>query len=89
MTRPASHRTQSHPRCCGTCKHSAWPESKEHLLCFFGDTVEIIPSSLREWWSDVIFDGTSVGLLDGDEYDKVWGDRVVEDTDVCDEWESE
>ncbi len=88
MTRPASHRTQRHPHDCGSCKYSAYPEYKEHLLCFHGDKAKIIPSSLREWWSDVIFNNRPVGLMEGDEYDEVWAGRVVEEEDICDEWEA-
>lgn len=87
--RPSSHREQSHDRCCGTCRHSAVPEYKDHLLCFHGDDVVFRGPGLRAGTVDVILNDDSVGLMEGDEYDHVWGGRVVDTDDVCDEWEQE
>lgn len=88
MTRPASHREQTPPRRCGNCRFSAVPEYKNHLLCFFGDKVEFLPSYQPDK-PEVRLDGEHVGLLEGDEYSKVWGGRVVEYDEVCDEWAPE
>jgi hypothetical protein len=88
MTRPASHREQIPERRCGNCRFSAVPEYKDHLLCFFGDKVEIIPG-LNPHKPTVLLDGEDVGLMEGDEYSEVWGGRVVEFSEVCDEWQPE
>jgi hypothetical protein len=82
--RPVSHRTQDPEHGCFDCKHSAKPEYKDHLLCFFGDDVIINKS---QYITSVEFNGNDVSLMDGDEYDEVWGGRVVTPTDTCDEWE--
>lgn len=87
--RPATHREQIHERRCGNCRFSAVPEYKDHILCFAGDKVEIIPSHLNPHKPRVILDGENVGLMEGDEYSKVWAGRVVEWDDVCDEWQPE
>jgi len=88
--RPPSHREQVHDKCCGNCRHSAVPEYKDDLLCFCGDNVVLRPSGLDgEWRTDVELAGDIIGLMDGDEYGEVWGDRVVDADDVCDEWKPE
>jgi hypothetical protein len=33
--------------------------------------------------------GDEVGMLEGDAYDKVWAERVVDSDAVCQEWEPE
>lgn len=30
--------------------------------------------------------GEEVGMMDGDEYSDVWGGRVIDSDDICDEW---
>lgn len=87
--RPESHRDQTSERRCGNCKFAAVPVYKDHLLCFHGDNAVMEPSSCSSFKKDVWINGELVGLLDGDEYDKIWGGGVVEDTDVCDEWQPE
>ena len=89
MTRPISHRELNIKECCGTCKHSAVPEYKDDLLCFCGDSIDRAEPCVHEGTIDVRINGNSVGLMDGDSYDHVWGGRVVNSTDVCDEWEQE
>lgn len=87
MTRPSTHRNQDPPRRCGNCIYALYPEHKDDLLCFHGDSVTRRPSCLRGHWVDIeLADGRAVGLLDGDEYDQVWGGRVVDESDICDEW---
>lgn len=87
MTRPQSHRSPPTPeRCCAKCRYGLIPEYKEHRLCFYSDEIYFTPSCLREYWWDISFNGENVGLLDGDAYDEVWGGRVVEGEDVCDEF---
>lgn len=90
--RPNSHHEQTPERRCGTCKHGHVPHYKDHLLCFFGDNVVV-----RKWkWdtddsstkTDVELDGEDVGLME-DGYDEIWAGRVVDDTDICDEYEPE
>lgn len=84
--RPASHREQVPPQRCGNCLYGMIPEWKQHLLCFFGDEFTTQPSFVQAGCDDVLLNGEPVGLLDGDEYDAVWGGRAVDDTDVCDCW---
>jgi hypothetical protein len=84
--RPESHRIQIPEKRCGNCRHGLIPEHKNDLLCFFGDRIVTQPSFVRDGWDDVLLDGEPVGLMDGDEYDHVWGGRAVDDEDVCDEW---
>jgi hypothetical protein len=88
MTRPASHREQIPKRRCGNCRHGHLVEFKEDLLCFHGDQIVVLPG-LSDEDSEVWLSGESVSLLDGDEYDAVWGGRVVDATDICDAWEKE
>lgn len=86
--RPNTHREQVPAKRCGNCRHSAVPDFKDHLLCFHGDPVRYV--RLAGCTAiDVYLDGKCVGTMDGDQYDKVWGGRVVDPTDVCDEWEAD
>lgn len=87
--RPPSHRFQVPEKGCHNCRHAHVVEFKGDLLCFHGDNARSIPSNIREGWSTVTLDGRHVGDLEGDEWSKVWGGRVVESFDVCDEWEEE
>jgi len=89
MSRPNSYREQILERRCGNCRFAAIPEYKDDLLCFFGDNAEIEQSNCNRNKSVVLIDGAHVGLLDGQEYDPVWASRVVDCTDVCDEWKPE
>jgi len=90
MTRPENYRTQLQHRRCGTCQFALAPEYKDDLLCFFGDmhrvTIEV-PGD-KDGTVTLMFDGKEVGLMDGDEYDQVWGGRVVDPTCVCDKWQT-
>jgi hypothetical protein len=81
--RPSSHREQIPEQRCGNCR-LAHLVRREHLLCFHGDNV-----STRKWdyGTDVILNSQDVDLLEGDEFDELWAGRVVEPSDVCDEWE--
>lgn len=88
MTRPQSFREQIPERRCGNCRFAAIPEYKNDLLCFFGDNVEIEQSDCNRNKSVVTMNGDHVGLLDDEEYDPVWATRVVDCTDVCDEWKT-
>lgn len=87
MTRPISHRSQEHPRRCGNCRHCHMPTFQVHWMCFCGDNYVARRSPVYSWQSDVVLDGEDVSLLQGDEFDKVWGGRVVDPDDICDEWE--
>lgn len=67
------------------------PQYKNDLLCFHGDRVVTSPG-IREGTFEVqlmLDEGrvVDVGLLDNGDYDEVWGGRIVDDTDVCDDWE--
>lgn len=85
--RPASHREQQHLRSCANCWHSRLVAYKLQLLCFHGDSIKILgQSEYPVAADDVSLDGKEVGLMEGDEYDKVWAERVVDQEDVCDEW---
>jgi hypothetical protein len=89
--RPRSHRLQIPAVRCGTCRHAMTPEYKDDLLCFFGDRIITSPGC-REGTFEVLLlrdtgQNKNVGLLLNGEYDEVWGDRVVDDTDVCDGWD--
>lgn len=86
MTRPQSHCEQIPSRRCGNCRFAHIPEYKDDLLCFFGDAIESEQSYCNSHKSVVMLDGDHVGLLDGQEYDPVWANRVVDCTDICDEW---
>ncbi len=85
--RPASYREQEPEQGCFNCRHGLCPEHKDHLLCFNGDRI-IVGKAIREDENEIILEGRSVGLLDGYDYDQVWGGRVVEPTGICDEWKS-
>jgi len=52
----------------------------------FGDEYVVQPSFARAGRDDLLLRGEPVGLMDGDEYDAVWGGRVTYDDDICDEW---
>jgi hypothetical protein len=85
--RPTSYRYQIPAKCCGNCKYSATPEYKDDLLCIYGDTL-IKCNLLDDGKYDLEIGSQTIGLMDGDEYDKIWGGRVVDFNDICDEWES-
>lgn len=87
--RPTSHRDQIPEQGCHNCRHSHVVEFKGDLLCFHGDDIVATPSPCRDGWTDVELDGECVGIMDGDEWSKVWAGRVIDGTDVCDEWEEE
>ena len=84
--RPVSYRDQIPDRRCGNCLHARCVEHKNDLLCFYGDSIVVQPSFVRSGWDDVLLDGEPVGIMDGDEYDQVWGGRVVDNECICDEW---
>jgi len=91
VTRPTSHHAQIPDRRCGNCRHAADVEYKRDLLCFHGDDVRREPGCPGQqgpcetvWIGDEM-----VGIMDGDEYDSVWAERITNWTDVCDEWELE
>lgn len=88
MPRPETHRQQAHERCCGNCKHCHLVAYKLDLMCFHGDSIEVEGESKYPVSANYVFlDGQEVGLLDGDEYDKVWCGRIIDHDDVCDQWE--
>lgn len=78
--RPSSHRYQYFDKRCGTCRHSRDSMRDDcALLCLLGDKFE-------DRGNDVFINGNYVSMMGGDEYDRIWGGRAVEDSDVCDEW---
>lgn len=88
--RSASHKSQFPEHGCFDCKHGIIPCYKDHLLCFYGDADLIVYSiDCESKKADIELNGLNVGLLEGDEYDQVWGGRVVDPTDICDEWLSQ
>lgn len=88
--RPESHREQVPDKRCGTCFFAIRPYFKDDLLCFHGDNIEVnhwrYPAGDQQTHTDVFLDGEDVGIMDGEEYSKVWGGRVVDYTDICDEY---
>lgn len=61
---------------------------KLDLLCFFGDSIEARGQSEYPVTADhVALNGEEVGLMDGEEYSRVWAGRVVDSDDVCDEYQ--
>lgn len=90
MPRPESHRSLLDQPNCSNCRHSNLIAYKQHLLCFHGDIIEVTGHSEYPVKADHIeLDGSEISLLDGDEYDRIWAGRVVDCTEVCDEWQSE
>lgn len=86
--RPSTYRQQTPEKRCGNCRFAHVPMYKDDLLCFFGDTVSATKSDFQAEKSDIYFNGSCVGLMDGEDYSTVWHGRVVDETDVCDEWEA-
>ena len=87
MSRPETHRDQPHERCCGNCQFSKLVAYKHDLLCFHGDSIEVQGQTGYPIVADyIVMNGEEVGMLDGDEYGKVWASRITDYNDVCDEW---
>ena len=90
MPRPSSHRDQPHERCCGNCAFAHLVAYKLDLLCFHGDSILVMGQSQYPVTADFVqMNGEEVGMMEGDEYSKVWAGRIVDSDDVCDEWKSE
>ena len=90
MPRPPSYKEQPHERCCGNCRFAHLVAYKLDLLCFHGDNVEVTGQSKYPVNADyVLLDGEEVGLMEGDEYSRVWAGRIVESDDICDDWKPE
>ena len=85
--RPKSHRDQEHMTRCGNCKFAHLVAYKLDLLCFRGDDIQITGKCEYDGGEHIDFNGDDVAFMEGDQYDKVWGGRVVDPTDVCDEWD--
>lgn len=91
MTRPSTHREQVPEKHCGNCRFSHLVAYKLDLLCFHGDKIEIVGQSGYPVDADYVFmDGDEIGMMDGDEYSRIWAGRIVDGwTEVCDEWQPE
>jgi hypothetical protein len=90
MTRPPSHRDQPHERCCGNCRFAYLIAYKLDLLCFHSDDIHVLGNSQYPVASVYLnLKGDAVSLMEGDEYDKVWAGRIVDQHEVCDEWTKE
>lgn len=88
MTRPQSHRAQVPLRRCADCKFANLVAYKLDLLCFHGDDIAITGQSHYPVDADYVeLGGENVEMLDGDEYGRVWANRIVDQDDVCDEWQ--
>lgn len=87
MTRPKSHRQQIPGKRCENCKFCHRVAYKTDLLCFHGDAIEVIGHYGRG--DHIEINGEEIGLLSGDEYDEIWGGRVVDPDEICDEWEGD
>lgn len=81
MTRPESHREQRFDKCCENCRHANVVKYRNDTLCCYGDRVAKAP------YGDWYLNGLDVVYLEGDEYDKAWGGRIVHPDDICDCWE--
>ena len=84
--RPESHRLNLPLRRCATCVHAAWLAWKRDWLCLHGDnsTRSQYGISGQEF---VEIDGAELNGMDGEEYSRYWGGRVVDpEVEVCDEW---
>jgi hypothetical protein len=93
MTRPESHREQEHERRCGNCNHCHYVKFVEHVLCFHGDDIKAerfgsgtFDKSFVRLLSEPEFH-QDVELMDGDQLSRIWGNRSVDVSDVCDQWE--
>lgn len=63
---------------------------KLDLLCFHGDDIRVFGHSEYPVNADFVqMNGEEVGMMDGEEYSKVWGGRIIDSDDVCDEWKPE
>jgi len=88
--RPQSHTDQPHSRCCGNYAFAHLVAYKLDCICFHGDEIKVIGKSEYPVTADyVLLDGEEVGMMEGDEYSKVWAGRIVDSDDVCDEWKAE
>lgn len=88
--RPASHKDEPPEKRCGNCIFSRYLAIKEHLLCFHGDSiVDTGKSNYPVNASYVELNGEDVNFMEGDQYDRVWAGRVVDSSDVCEEWMEE
>lgn len=88
--RPDSHKEQIPEKLCENCKFCHEPNYKNDLLCFFGDNIKINKWHFKDSetiYTDIELNGEDVGFMEGDEYSKIWGGRVVDYTDICDEWQ--
>lgn len=86
--RPESHRECLPERRCGTCMHAHLLEFKGDLLCLHGDDFEVIPYETGT--VEIIVEGECVSVMDGGQYDEIWGGRVVDPCiEVCDEWKGQ
>lgn len=94
MTRPDSYNVPIPAKSCANCRFSRLVAYKLDLLCFHGDEIEVVGKCEYPVNADYVLlkDGkhamAAVGLMDGDEYDKVWGGRIVDCDGVCSEWKS-
>ena len=94
--RPSTHHEQEPPeRRGGNCAMMRRVEYKGETLCFHGDQIETQPG-LNEAMTGLPTDDVtliegvqrySVGILDGDEWSRVWAGRTVDLTDACSEWQ--
>lgn len=90
MPRPPSYREQPRDRSCSNCRFCKLVAYKLDTLCFHGDSIEIHGHNEYPVTADWVFiDGNEVGMMDGDEYGRVWAGRVVDGDDICDEWQPE
>lgn len=88
--RPDSHKEQIPDKRCGNCKFAHVFRRLGDLLCFHGDDIK-----LEKWsWkhspddikTDVIFKGQNIEAFEADEYSTIWAGRIVDDTDICEEY---
>ena len=89
--RPDSHREQTHQKCCGNCKYAFLHRRFRDLLCFHGDNIKTKNwswiSEPKDIKIDVILDGDNVENLEGEQYGEIWAGRIIDSSDICDEWE--
>lgn len=83
--RPKSYREQNPEKCCANCYFAKLIPTKDDMLCFYGDKIEIEESIFFGSGEYIILDGVDISLLTDEEYATVWGGRVVDRENICDE----
>lgn len=88
--RPESHKEQLPDKRCGNCKFAHEFRKFGDLLCFHGDKIKLERWSYKtapdEVNTDVIFEGSNIEYMECEEYSNIWAGRIVDNTDICEEY---